>query len=289
MKLALSIGLAFFLGLGVAYPELRGEEVMKRVKERDDGEDMIADTTMKLINKRGQVRVRKVRIFRKDYEEGVRKIIFFLAPADVRGTAFLSWNPNEGEGTQWIYIPALRKVRRIASSRRGDYFMGTDFTYEDLGEWKVEDFHHKLIGEEVVDGHKCFVVESVPKRKSIYGRKVLWVRQDIWMIVRADFYDKKGRFVKRMTVPRIEKVNGIWTAMELQMDNKRKKHKTILLIEDVKYNTGIPDDMFTKRAMIKGEGLRDWPAGSDHRSSQGYPRTTSAPLLSPDRCSFSPP
>ncbi|RKY03475.1 outer membrane lipoprotein-sorting protein [Candidatus Poribacteria bacterium] len=258
LRLALSIGLAFLLGLGAAYPELTGEEVMRRVKGRDDGEDMIADTTMKLINKRGQVRVRKVRMFRKDYEDGVRKIIFFLAPADVKGTAFLSWDPSEGEGAQWIYIPALRKVRRIASSRRGDYFMGTDFTYEDLGEWRVEDYRHKLIGEEVVDGHKCYVVESVPKEKgkSVYGRKVAWVREDIWMIVRADFYDKKGRFIKRMTVPRVEKVNGIWTAMELRMDNERKRHKTIILIEDVKYNTGIPDDMFTQRAMIRGAGLR---------------------------------
>lgn len=249
--------LALLLGIGIAHPELTGEQVMRRVKERDDGEEMVADTTMKLINKRGQVRVRKVRMFRKDYRDGVKKIIFFLEPADVRGTAFLSWDPIEGEGAQWIYIPALKKVRRIASSRRGDYFMGTDFTYEDLGEWRVEDFQHKLIGEEEIDGHGCYVVESVPKERgrSVYGRKVVWVRKDIWMIVRADFHDKSGRFIKRMTVPRVERVDGIWTAMELRMDNDKKGHKTIILIEDVKYNTGILDDMFTRRAMIRGAGL----------------------------------
>jgi outer membrane lipoprotein-sorting protein len=245
--------------ISLASNMLTGEEIMSRVEERDEGKDMIAETTMKLINKRGQVRIRKVRMFRKNYGEDTRKIIFFLEPADVRGTAFLSWDfhSEDKEDAQWLYMPALRKVQRILASKKSDYFMGTDFTYDDLGERRVEDDDHKLLRTETVDGYECYVVESTPKRKGyIYSKRIVWVRKDIWMVVRADFYDRKGRFLKRMTIPKVKRIDGIWTATELHMDNKRKNHKTILLIEKVRYNTGIPDDMFTERAMVKGLGSR---------------------------------
>jgi len=117
-------------------------QIVVNVDNRDDGDDETADLEMVLTNKRSEERIRKVVAYRKDYGKDSKLVMFFKGPADVKDSGFLSWNDdNESkDDDQWLYLPALKKVRRISAGDKKDSFMGTDFTYDDMGKWKVEDY-----------------------------------------------------------------------------------------------------------------------------------------------------
>jgi len=237
-----------------AAQEPTGREIMEKVDNRYTGEDQVVDMTMTLIRSRGHKRVRKVKLWRKDYGKNDKLLMRFLEPADVRGTGFLVWEHREGEDDQWIYLPALKKMRRITAREKSKRFMGTDFSYEDLGSHNLDDYNYTLLRSEEFDGQDCYVVESVPKpgKKKSYSKTVSWVRKDIFLIVRVDFYDKKGRLLKRLQASDIENIDGIWTARRLELENFQKKHKTILELDNIRYNTGLRDDVFSERNLVKG-------------------------------------
>ena len=242
-----------------ALEEMDAYQVIVNDDEREDGDDRVADLEMTLINKRGQERIRKVKSYRKDYGEDDKSVMFFLEPADVKETAFLSWNydDEEKDDDQWLYLPALKKVRRISSSNEKDYFMGTDFTYNDMGDLEINDYTYKHLEPEVIDGIECYHIEGMPKSKEVvkdtgYGRIERWIRPDIWMNVRAKFYDRKLRFLKELTVKDLEQIDGIWTAKTLVMENEQKEHKTVFTFSNISYNTELSDDLFSQRRMKKG-------------------------------------
>ncbi|PID56618.1 outer membrane lipoprotein-sorting protein [candidate division KSB3 bacterium] len=243
--------------------EIDARQAVVNVDERDDGVDSTSRLEMILINKKGQERVRKVQTFRKDYDDDpeleTRSVMFFMQPADVKDTGFLTWSyeDDDKDDDQWLYLPALKKVRRISSSKKADYFMGTDFSYNDMGDRNVDDYTYKHLGTEVIDGIECYHIESLPKDKDVmketgYSRGELWIRPDIWVTVKARFYDKKGKFLKELTTGNIEQIDGIWTVGRMHMVNEQKKHQTIFNFTDMTYNTGIDDDVFSQRRLTKG-------------------------------------
>jgi outer membrane lipoprotein-sorting protein len=249
----------FFVTPTAALEDIDAHQVAVNVDEREDGDDMTANLEMTLINKRGQERVREVISYRKDYGEDDKTVMFFLEPADVKGTGFLSWNYDDEskDDDQWLYLPALKKVRRISSSKKADYFMGTDFTYSDMGDREVEDYTYQHLEPEAIDGIECYHIERMPKNDDVldetgYGRTEIWVRPDNWMMVKAVFYDKKLKLLKELTVSDIEEIDGIWTAKTMQMQNIQKKHQTIFKFSDIQYNTGLDDDIFSQRRLTKG-------------------------------------
>src|SRR6056297_3280046 len=129
--------------------DLNGREIIERVYNRDQGKDREANIKMILTNKYGDQRVRDIKQFNRDFGKVEKKIMFFTAPQDIRGTSFMNWTYNdEREDSQWIYLPALRKVKRISSENKSDYFMGSDFTYDDLGDRTLAEDEHNLIGED---------------------------------------------------------------------------------------------------------------------------------------------
>jgi outer membrane lipoprotein-sorting protein len=240
-------------------PEIDAYQVAVNVDERDDGDDQTSDLEMILINKRNQQRIRKVVSYRKDYGEDNKSVMFFLEPADVKNTGFLSWNYDDEskDDDQWLYLPALKKVRRISSSKKADYFMGTDFTYNDMGDREVDDYTYTHIDTEVIDGIECYHIERMPKDKDVikesgYGRTEIWVRPDSWMMIKAIFYDKKLKLLKELNVSDIEEINGIWTAKTMHMNNIQKKHQTFFKFSNISYNTGLDDDLFSQRRITKG-------------------------------------
>jgi len=159
---------------------LTGKEIIEKVYNRSAGEDQTSDLTMTLINKSGAQRVRKIKQFTKDLGEVEKSIMFFLSPADVKNTSFMSWSYDSDQSDdQWIYLPALKKTKRISSDSKSDYFMGSDFTYDDLGDRKLEDDTHKLLREETIDGKECYVVESVSKDEDyMYSKTITWIMKD---------------------------------------------------------------------------------------------------------------
>jgi outer membrane lipoprotein-sorting protein len=229
---------------------ITGKEISQNVHDRDNGDSSAAETTLTLINNKGQTKERTIRTVRKEYGELSKSMIRFLAPADVKGTGFLVWENADRDDDQFLYLPALKQdPRRIASSEKSSRFMGTEVTYEDLQNRKVENDTHTLLREETYDGSAVYVVESVPKEgtESQYGKFISWIRYDIWMPVKIEFYDKNGELLKIMRVSALEEIQGIWTAAESEMENVQENRKTIMTINKIQYNISIPDDYFTER------------------------------------------
>ena len=235
--------------------KLTGLEIVENVYNRSVGEDMTADLTMTLTNSSGDSRVRKIKQFSKDFGKVEKKIMFFVTPADVKNTSFMNWSYDEEgkDDDQWIYLPALKKTKRISSDSKSDYFMGSDFTYDDLGDRQPKQDKHKLLREENVNGENCFVVESTPKDKDyMYSKTITWIIKDKWIGLKKEFYDEDGELLKTLNVDKYENINGFLIITNTAMNNKQNDHKTIMELKNVKINTGIDDRKFTERIMIKG-------------------------------------
>ena len=234
--------------------EVSGRDVMVLAYDRPDGDDRRSVLTMTLINKRGSQRVRQVESFSKDYGRDKKSVMVFREPADVRGTAYLSWEYDDPdrEDDKWLYMPALKKVRRISGSSRNDYFMGSDYTYDDMGKRNVEKDTHTLLGEERAMGHDCWKVEAVPvDPQDIYTRRVLWVSRTAHMVVHAEYFDKDG-LVKVYKALDLRQHQGFWTLFRSEMDNVSRNHKTVMGLESVQYDTGLRDGLFQVSAIQRG-------------------------------------
>lgn len=257
MKRVLLLGLAALILSGVGNltaQELSGRDIMIKVDDRPDGDDRQASMEMVLINKNGKERIRSIKSFSKDYGKDKKSVMVFLKPADVKGTGFLSWEYDEQDkdDDRWLYMPALKKARRISGKSKNDYFMGSDFTYDDMGDRNIDEDTHELLREEEVNGQKCWVVKSTPVEKDQdYDYRTCWVRQDIFMAVQVEYYNDMG-LMKKLLVEDIENIDGFWTAGKFVMENFENKHKTILTNSGTVYNQGLDDNIFTVSAIQRG-------------------------------------
>jgi len=241
---------------------MTGREIMEKVDARDDGDNLIANVEMIFIDKKDHQRVRKMKIFSKDKGKDTWKLQFFITPADVKNTGFLTYDYYEGErdDDQWLYLPDLRKTKRIASSDKSSAFMGSDFSYADMTQRVLEEWNYKLLKETEVSGHKVWLVEALPISKEVedrYGftKSVIFIRQDIFMGVRAVHWLKEGKKIKYQEMLGIEQIDGIWTSTEVRMKTTKNKvtlHKTVMKWTDIKYNQTIDDEMFSVRRLEKG-------------------------------------
>ncbi|MDP8238059.1 MAG: outer membrane lipoprotein-sorting protein [Candidatus Hatepunaea meridiana] len=232
-----------------------GREIIMMVDNRPDGEDIKTTLHMTLINKRGRKRERTIVSYSKEYGKDTKSIMQFMKPADVKGVGFLSWEYDDQtkNDDRWLYLPALKKVRRIAGSSKNDYFMGTDFTYDDMGDRSVDEDEHTLLREEEIDGIKCWVVESVPKSDDdMYSKTIKWIRQDALIAHKVEYYDRQGALLKTLTTQDVRKHQGYWTILRMEMNNIQENHRTILEMEEVEYDLGISDNLFRVSNLEKG-------------------------------------
>ena len=243
-----------FSGLANAQ-DLTGLDVIKNVYNRPTGNDMAGNLIMTIENSRGNQRVREIKQFVKSVKSGEKKIMFFLSPADVKNTSFMTWSYDEKgkSDDQWIYLPALKKVKRISSDSKGDYFMGSDFTYDDLGDRHPMDDTHTILREEVVNGEETIVIESVPKDEEyMYSRTVTWVVKDSWIGLKKEFYDEDDELLKILTVEGQKSFGNVIILTKVKMDNVQRNQFTIMEFSDVQIDTGIPNNKFTERMMKRG-------------------------------------
>ncbi len=239
-----------------------GDEIARRINARDEGEAVSRYLTMELTDAGGKTRLRKTKGFRKYYGAEKRTAIFYLDPRNIKGTAFLTYDyPDAGkDDDQWLYLPALRKVRRISASDRGDYFLGTDFTYEDIkleSRVSLDDYRRQAVGESEVDGVHCLLLESVPVSSEIaeelgYGRVEQCVDDAIWMVRRAQMWDLQGNPLKTVSFRDIRRIQGIWTQHELEVVNHKTGHRTRFVFSDVDYRDGVDDSVFSQNALKRG-------------------------------------
>jgi len=234
-------------------------EIMERNFVATKYQDSTADTTMTLTNKTGKQRVRKTFGTTKLQSNGVdnMRMTRFLEPADVKGTVSLLIEQSDKDDDMWIYLPSTKKVRRLVSSNKKDSFVGTDFSYGDVMGHKVKEWDHKVAKEEDVDGTPCYVVESVPKDAAVkvnsgYSKRVNWIRKDTYVTVKSVIYDEAGDLLKEARYRKYQEVDATrhrWQALEMESRNAQTEHSTLIVVDQLKTNTGVKDDYFTTRYM----------------------------------------
>ena len=235
----------------------------KAVNDAREPKDMAQKMKMTLIDARGGERVREIESRAKTVAKATRKsIIFFLSPAEVKGVGFLAFSYPDRDDDQWLYLPALKRVRRITATTRTQSFQGSDFSYQDLDlfdeipDWTEDDASSELVKDkETIDGVESAVIALTPKGKEIeYGKIVIWLAPSDSMLRKIELYDaKSGALVKTLSLKDIKTIDGVPTPHRLEMANVKKGSKTVMEMSDVKYNQGLSDDVFTERMLERGK------------------------------------
>ncbi len=236
--------------------------VMQQVNALEDGAQVSRKLSMKMVDRRGKVRVRETLSFRKYFGDEKRTVLFYQSPRNVKDTGFLTYDYPElqRDDDQWLYLPALRKARRISASDRGDYFLGTDFSYEDIkkeGKTELSDYHFETLRRDEINGREVFVIQSLPvsdeaAKELGYGKVIAWVDSDYWVVVKAEYWDVKLNKLKTIVTKDIRQVDGILTRHHLEVDNHKTGHHTEFVFSDVDYNTEVKDSLFTRQSLVRG-------------------------------------
>ena len=238
-------------------PALDAAAIMERNFQASKVTGIRMEASMVLMNDKGQRRERKNTTIVALQPNGVdsKFAVKFSTPADIRGTAFLQVEHSEGDDDLWIYLPALKKSRRLVASNKKDSFVGSDFSYGDVSLPKVSKYRHTLARTEPLDGVDCHVIESTPgddtvKANSGYSRKITWVRSDNFVEAKVEYYDLAGRLLKtqRVTKPQLVDAKlGRWFPLLREMTNHQTGHKTTLNVLRLETNVPTPNDLFTTR------------------------------------------
>ena len=242
---------------------LSGREIMEKVNDRDVGNRSISEMEMILIDKKGNKRVRKLKSYGLEQGKNSKSLMFFITPADVKNTGFLTYDYDESgkEDDQWLFLPALRKTKRIAAGDKSGSFMGSDLNYSDMSSPDLDLYDYTLMKETEVKGNKVWQIKSVPKtkaeaEKSGYSKSVVFIRQDNYVMIRGVHWVYKKKRNKYLDVRKLEKIDGIWISTEMHMTTKSGKktlHKTILKQNNIKFNqVEVNVDLFTIRRLEKG-------------------------------------
>ncbi|MCY4309816.1 MAG: outer membrane lipoprotein-sorting protein [Rhodospirillaceae bacterium] len=231
--------------------EERGRMIATDARQRVKGfGNFTADLTMTLRNKRGQESKRELRLKVMEVEgDGDRTIFVFDRPRNVKGTGFLVHARRSGPDDQWLYLPALKRVKRISSSRQSGSFMGSEFSYEDMGTVEVEKYTHRFVREEACGKLQCLVLERIPKsRESGYSRMLIWLDQEELRYIRTQYFDRRNKHLKTMNAEDYKKYLGrFWRASKVSMTNHLTGKSTVLRWSNYKFNTDLSD--FSRTAL----------------------------------------
>ncbi len=235
------------LGASSAFADAKGLEIAKKVDKANEGfEGERSEMEMILVNAYGDETTRKMTsIIYEMKNDGDKSKIEFLWPADVKGTRMLTWSHKTDDDDQWLYLPAIKRVKRISSRNKSGSFMGSEFSYEDLASQEVEKFTHKHLREEKVDGRDCWANERIPTDpRSGYSRQVVWIDKGYMNAVKIEYYDRKGELLKTGTFSDYEKIDGFWRAARIDMVNHQTKKKSSLTWKKRELQVELDEDAF---------------------------------------------
>jgi len=259
--IALGVASALF-ATSASAESFTAREIVERAKDRDEGHPSIIDVEMTLIGKSGKRRLREIRAFGMERGEDELQLLFFLSPPDLKDTGFLTYDYDESgkDDDQWIYLPAIKRSQRIASSDKSGSFMGSDFSYADLAWRDLDQYDYTLMKETEVGGAAVWQIESVPRtkqeiRQTGTTKSVLFVRKDNYVVIRSVGWLRRGGRLKYMEIKTLEQVDGIWIGTEIHMTTKKDGktlHKTILRNSNIRFRQQLDEDFFTIRRMEKG-------------------------------------
>jgi len=257
LKLTLKLSLILLLlplVMAAQPPEENGLAIAQEADRRDAGfGDFTADILMILKNKQGREKIRKIRIRTLEVEgNGDKSLTIFDEPRDVKGTAFLTFSHKVRNDDQWLYLPALKRVKRISSRNKSSSFVGSEFAYEDISSQEVEKYTYKRLGDEGYDGQDCFVIERYPvdKKDSGYKRQVAWIDKSEYRTLKANYYDRKGSLLKTLTIEGYQKyLDKYWRADKMNMVNHQNGKSTKLVWSNYKFRLGLKDRDFNKNSL----------------------------------------
>lgn len=233
--------------------EPSGDDILPKVIFLNQGDDQLFNVKMKLIDSRGSINVRGLRFWTRGE---TKRLIKFLSPADIKGVGFLVIDSDLPSEKMYLYMPAFKKVKRIAGSAKGESFMESDFSYNDIGASRYEDDYTAL---RLPDEKGIYVLDLKKKSGSDkdYDKIKMWVGKESMVPVRAEFYKalvgekNKMELRKVLLCEMVDKVGGYFIPMRISMEDARKKHKTVLELSDVNFNNGLKDEVFTERNLQK--------------------------------------
>ena len=258
----LLIALAFALAAPGAFAEealsaeqLRGLDIAREADQRDVGfSDTTADLTMVLTLSPTEQVARSMRqMVLEVADDGDKSIMVFDRPRDLKGTAILTFTHRVGNDDQWLYLPALKRVKRISSADKSGPFMGSEFAFEDLASQEVEKYRYTYLRDEECGAMPCYVVERIPvDPKSGYSRQVTWIDQQEYRLQRVDYYDRKGDLLKTMTLDGYRQyLQRHWRADEMLMVNHQSGKSTLLRFDNYQFQVGLQDSDFTRGALSR--------------------------------------
>ena len=249
----------------VCAEEMTGRQILDQVSQRQETPCSYETQTMTLVDKKGNQEVRQLRNFaRKELEGQFKYLIVFLGPPGVKGVALLTWQNKGADDDQWLYLPAYGdKTKRVAKGSRKNYFMGTDFTFEDMVSESLDKFSFERKPDETLDGVAHYVVEITPSdpevvKESGYKSRTVWVRQGNFFVTRTDYFDRQGKLLKRQTVGDLVNVDGSrWRGNTSKMENFDTGHSTVVRTQARAFEeSAAPEENFQQRYILSGQYLR---------------------------------
>lgn len=225
----------------------------QKVYNIPNGKDLTTLGRMVLTEKGQSPRIREMVSYRMNKTDGeTSNLIRFLDPEDIAGTGLLSIDKIDGDADQWLYLPALDRVRRISSSRKGGRFVGSDLYFEDLQKRNPLQDKHRIIGEQTENNILCTILESIPKKndESAYTKRLSWVDPDTNIVQRVDYYEKNSSTPsKRWTIRSKKKIQGYWTITDSRIEDLNTGHQTRMVMDNVLYDQNLPSKLFTSQAL----------------------------------------
>ena len=252
--LLLSLSYAF-VSADTLDPFERGYQIAKESERRDDGwGNFTANLTMILKNRQGGKSIRK--IISKTLEipgDGDKSLLIFKTPLDVKNTVFLSHSHKKKDDDQWLFLPALKRVKRISSSNKGGSFMGSEFSYEDMGSREIEKYTYQYIRDDKYKGRAVFILEQTPKdARSLYSKSLVWMDQKEYIPWKIQYFNRRNKHLKTMIYRKYKKyLNKYWRPAEMYMLNLRTKKSTILGWKNYRFRANISARDFNPRGLAK--------------------------------------
>lgn len=259
--------LGILLFVGIIAPLSKADDktarmIMQKVEDRDDGDNMISEMLMVLIDKNNKTRKKQFQNFSRDFGKDEKRIMFIRSPASIKNTGFLTFDYDDEskDDDQWLFLPAVGKTKRIASSDKSSSFMGSDLNYSDMTSRNLEDYDFRLLKESKLKGQGVWIIEALPRSKSVrdetgYKKSIVAVRKDNYVVIRAKRWTSEGGFIKYIEARKLAKIDGIWVVTQNHIIKKRGKlimHQTLLKLRNIKFNQSLDEDIFTIRRLEKG-------------------------------------
>ncbi|MFZ2725838.1 MAG: outer membrane lipoprotein-sorting protein [Methylococcaceae bacterium] len=244
---------------------LSGRQILDEVSKRHDKPYEFESQEVNLIDKAGNTETREMNRYKRELNlQETRHVLFFLAPSGIKGVSLLTWQHSATADDQWLYLPAYGKeMKRIAKGGRKNYFMGTDYTYEDLVSENRDKFNYERLPDEMLNGIKTFVIKAVAtdtdlQKETGYSARKLWIAQDHFLLMQIDFFDTHQQLIKRQR--NLEPVNiegQVWRATKTEMEHFINQHKTVTTVHERSFNeSAVPEKNFKENSIIEGSLLQ---------------------------------